>query len=463
MKKLLLCILIHYGLTYGQELPSYIPSTPDVAAMGKFVDAPVGHYTGVPIVSVPLASISQGDITIPVALNYHASGIRVDELASCAGLGWSTSAGGSVSRSVRGIPDDAVSGYINADMTVDNFLALPRLMTNDPFDQSTAGRLDFESDVYTFSLPNGVSGKFYFNQNGSVFEAVKNKDLIIEYTQKLGKITQWKITTPDGLVYHLGTSKDGSRTAADKMTTVPLTISQNVSTIPDTPEGLTDYISSWHVMEVENSKGDTVSYSYNKNTIGYYNLGSERKIIWRLGTGDDCQFGTTKSYLHTLATTHHISQINTQNAKIVYGYDLEREDLKGDNALTSLEVFDHNDTPITTYQFNYDYFISTEHLSELPYGDLDQRRKRLYLQSLTQTSGTLENQKYSFEYHSKDVLPDRLSMAKDFWGYYNGRSNTELTPNIIYNLDLNNLNDIIITNPSGGNKYRICNGATYRQ
>lgn len=54
----------------------------------------MSYYTGVPNISVPLYSIKGRELELPVELNYHAGGVRVEEIASWVGIGWSLNAGG---------------------------------------------------------------------------------------------------------------------------------------------------------------------------------------------------------------------------------------------------------------------------------------------------------------------------------------------------------------------------------
>jgi len=41
-----------------------------------------------PTISIPIYTIVQDGISIPITLDYHARGVRVDEVASNVGLGW---------------------------------------------------------------------------------------------------------------------------------------------------------------------------------------------------------------------------------------------------------------------------------------------------------------------------------------------------------------------------------------
>lgn len=80
--------------------------SPTASSLGKYADIPVSYHTGVPNISVPLYTINEGDLSLPISLSYHAAGIRVDEISSPIGLGWSLNAGGMISRTVNGGPDE---------------------------------------------------------------------------------------------------------------------------------------------------------------------------------------------------------------------------------------------------------------------------------------------------------------------------------------------------------------------
>ncbi len=50
-------------------------ASPNAAALGKYGDIPVSYHTGVPEISIPLYTITEGSLSVPISLSYHSSGI----------------------------------------------------------------------------------------------------------------------------------------------------------------------------------------------------------------------------------------------------------------------------------------------------------------------------------------------------------------------------------------------------
>ncbi|MEJ0034332.1 MAG: hypothetical protein WDO15_30130 [Bacteroidota bacterium] len=97
---IVLCSIVA-SIAFGQsssQLKTVVPPSPNAASLGKYGDIPVGYHTGVPNISIPLYELKEGDVNLPVSLSYHASGVRVAEVASWVGLGWSLNAGGVITR-----------------------------------------------------------------------------------------------------------------------------------------------------------------------------------------------------------------------------------------------------------------------------------------------------------------------------------------------------------------------------
>ena len=58
----------------------------NAASLGKYGDIPVSYNSGVPNVGIPITTIQDGPLSLPISLSYHAGGVRVGELASWVGL-----------------------------------------------------------------------------------------------------------------------------------------------------------------------------------------------------------------------------------------------------------------------------------------------------------------------------------------------------------------------------------------
>src|SRR3954469_18365644 len=101
-----LCAVIRIQAQDIDYRPNLIPPSPDASALGKYAEYPVGLYTGTLPLNIPLYTVKDGSLEVPIELTYHASGNKVDEAASFAGLGFALNAGGAVMRSIRNLPDD---------------------------------------------------------------------------------------------------------------------------------------------------------------------------------------------------------------------------------------------------------------------------------------------------------------------------------------------------------------------
>lgn len=86
-----------------------IPPSPNAAAIMKYCDHPIGKNSGLQKIRIPIHTIKHDDIILPLNLNYHPIGIKVEEEATWAGLGWHLSAGGVITRIIRGKNDIGIA------------------------------------------------------------------------------------------------------------------------------------------------------------------------------------------------------------------------------------------------------------------------------------------------------------------------------------------------------------------
>ncbi|MBL4625909.1 MAG: hypothetical protein JKY42_12335, partial [Flavobacteriales bacterium] len=111
-KSILMAAFFFAAITaYGQDnlkLPEVIPPSPTVASLMAFEEVPIDYYSGQPNIVIPLYSKAIGNgITLSVALRYTTTGVQINNRSGWVGTGWALETGGVISRTVRGLPDDA--------------------------------------------------------------------------------------------------------------------------------------------------------------------------------------------------------------------------------------------------------------------------------------------------------------------------------------------------------------------
>ncbi len=165
---LLLIILWLTGKTQIPQNGLNIQS-PNAASLGLFGEIPVSLFTGVPDINIPLYNLSDGKISIPISLNYHASGVRPDQHPGWVGMGWSLSAGGMISRIVKNLPDETSvlnqQGYYWSHSILNTSQWSNTTRLRDSIFQECGG-VDLEPDKFMFNFP-GYTGEFYLSSDGS--------------------------------------------------------------------------------------------------------------------------------------------------------------------------------------------------------------------------------------------------------------------------------------------------------
>lgn len=85
----------------------FLPS-PEASTLCKYTEFPVSYFYGLPQINIPLYELTYNDLTVPISISYHGGGIKATELSGRVGLGWTLNAGGCISRSVCGYPDEVL-------------------------------------------------------------------------------------------------------------------------------------------------------------------------------------------------------------------------------------------------------------------------------------------------------------------------------------------------------------------
>lgn len=171
---LLLLVLIPFHLTAQIPLPTNILS-PEAASLGKYGDMPVSYHTGSPSISIPLHTLKAKGLELPITLNYDASGVKVYDHPSWVGQNWNLSAGGAITRSVQGSPDecphwfqeDLASTFYPYFESTGKVKTLVNKSLGEIIDQmnSLNGVWDMEPDIFNFNFM-GITGKFFMGNDG---------------------------------------------------------------------------------------------------------------------------------------------------------------------------------------------------------------------------------------------------------------------------------------------------------
>ncbi|PUZ22955.1 hypothetical protein DCC81_21305 [Chitinophaga parva] len=419
-------------------MSNVIPPTPEAAAVGKYLDMPVGYATGAAEVSIPLHTLTQGDLSLPLTLSFNTGGIRVPEVPSWVGLGWSLGTGGSITRVVRGLPDDlAVQGYMNTPYKV-SYLEGLSPQSNDYFNlifnQAHNGTLDVEPDMYNYSVM-GYSGTFYYDQDSAGFVQTPVTNVRIKATKAADStVTGWVLTLPDGVKAYFGTSTDGrsgydrynSDYSSTKSSQGGYSLSPNKTTTPP-------HITTWQLMNIVSPGLEHIDFYYSTFSAVDFGMGGEvTDLIGLSGCTTVSNRVTYSSIYEQRLTKSRLSRISTEMEDVYFvPSTAARQDMVGDErALDSIVVRNKKSQLIEGVKFNTGYYSSP--LISIPFqggGEATAATKRLFLRSLTQFgANNISLPPYQFVYDTTHPLPSRLSNSQDYWGFYNGKTNSFLTP-----------------------------------
>lgn len=424
--------------------------SPNPASLDKYGDIPVSLYSGVPEISVPVYTIVNKDIKLPISLSYHAGGIRVDEEASRVGLGWVLNAGGVINRSVNGNDDfRPIYGYLNNNApefcsdqvgeilkrSSTNVLSTNpdvndcnRSILGTPYDLSpylpdpgTASNfhIDLEPDVFTYNI-GASTGKFVIKKNKQI---IKQKPDAVNIKLLDNQGLKWQITTPDGVRYIFDKTEECMFTSAGNQ------------------DG---YITTWYLTKIISLSGAELTFHYAKyadNTVQTLNNIQEKHTLFifdmtHLGAcsgtvGKRSSYPPVKQYPLVL-----LDSITYPYGSVSFEY-ADRIDLKNDKRIAKIRINDHaNPFYSTSYDLGQNYFTTNYSTVTIPdptqidQSLFDKRLKLLSLEKKDNAGNVIQN--YAFTYNEA-ALPSKKSYARDHWGFFNGAgTNSTFIPKMTF-------------------------------
>jgi YD repeat-containing protein len=426
----------------NSKVDNLIPPSPESSALAKYAQIPVGHYTGVPEISIPLVNVQEGNLTLPISLSYHASGNKVEEIASRVGMGWVLNAGGSIMRTVVGEADESPMGFLN---TTYNFL--PSSILNGTSQTSRnalwaalVGCADAEPDRFTFNF-NGYVGTFGFEWNSD-----QNYDIQVSSSSRMkvqalhedgnvwthgnysSTIHGFKVTTADGTIYLFRSSEKTyhrilhSRTIESQQ----CTWSEGATGFPPPAT------SSWHLTKIISPNGNEINLDYENYSLEYCLIESETKYH---RTGSQHPPQTKRDTARMLVQGKYLRNITTSSGSTLVEFiptagpsrtDLPLRYDKTSNELYSLgeikvkSKIEGVNKLVTHYRLLYNYEIG-----------------RLTLKSITdlpsEEGATSLKPPMRFSYNTLVTLPPfsgklASSYKQDHWGFANGNTILSLVP-----------------------------------
>ena len=199
------------------QLEDILPPSPEAASRVKYADVPFTHSMGAAEYSVPIYELKGRRLTIPISLDYCSNGIRMDEIAGVAGLGWTLNAGGCITRDVVYMPDEFTDGGFEYTWPSSTLLSQLEAHTSNTATMNFLtkvawNRIDTNADRYSYNVL-GLKGQFIIDPEGNIIQLQGDGVVIGRSPVTIGDDVEliFTITGPDGTTYTFGEIEKGTR------------------------------------------------------------------------------------------------------------------------------------------------------------------------------------------------------------------------------------------------------------
>ncbi|WP_157966026.1 hypothetical protein [Cognataquiflexum aquatile] len=398
----------------NKMMPKPVHKAPNVAGIEKYGNYDVNLYNGLPSISIPIFEVQSGNLKIPITLSYHAGGFKYTDQASWVGMGWSLIAGGQISRTMEGKPDEGNGNFLSQTNNY-NIQITPQCSDVLYKKDSYISNIDREADLFSYSIP-GKSGSFYLRQGGQSPYIFPEAAIKITYQTAL---QFFDITDEDGVRYRFGKN------------------TQNQDALDYTSSSF-NHTTAWHLMEIHSPDSDDLI------SISYQPIGTAvtSDIAHNLTVVDDCftedpqyQPCPTLNLMITQANTSSsttqmgINEITFETGKVKFVKGPLRTDLANTFSLDRVEIYRKEGVSfvlVKTFKMvNNDYFGGGG------------SRLKLNAMEVYDGSGTFIN-KYQFSYHTNTFSWDlpNSSYRRDWFGFYNNGKYTNDINQLVHNVNL---------------------------
>jgi YD repeat-containing protein len=439
MKKILLSfyILFLVYITRSQEANQYlhspyvehyagvIPKTPNASNFKVHGNTSVDFSSGVPNISIPIYTLEQDGIKIPISISYDASGVKVGDLASVVGLKWRLNAGGGIFRSVNGGVADE-NGWIS---TNKSYLESSWYNSNPVSLRATQESLkdserDHDPDRFNYSFPGG-SGAFIFRPK----TGLNSLSIMKERPDKITIIPSSNFNTFQAKDFQGNVFDFGAQKEFNENTSTNTSLVSGGSINFSSSNTMAYKITGWMLDKVTTKNNEIINFGYSEYKFDY----QLNAISQRLSKGViDCtaynannpeplnRYTKESTSIIYRPKNQLISLIESDNIKVSFIYSNNANASDWKKQLNKIIIIDKVKNKQKAFHFVYGTFN----------GDPRLQLKEVYEVAFhTDGESALPRKpSYKFTYNSSS-LPNKDSMSKDYWGYYNGKSNTTLIPN----------------------------------
>lgn len=375
--------------------------SPQASTFLKYGEYPVSLYTGLVDITIPIYTIEQNGITVPIAFKYHASGLKYDDVSMEVGLGWALMAGGVVTRATRGAEDYSCPRFIKDVDKIETYRGTTitqeyeriRKVANGYFELGDKSlKEDGEIDLWNFSFLNH-SGTYCFPPKTSP-------------TQQGGP--DYGIFIPNNGMQALAHSRPQLRD------TEGITYTFGAFDSEQDPKFceyfLTEIVSA--------DRADSIRFTYD-----YVSNKMARPFIQ-----DDLLLTTTYYWRVTMPEI-----FRTYSGGVFYSYSrpprLRRIDFRGGHVEFDYKVMNGNNTwdlqTINIYSHLQQEPLQTITLTK---GKFKYNQDRLDKVTFSDTKGSSYDYQFGYKGDPHIIESRSLKTGIDYWGYFNGAYQDTFVP-----------------------------------
>ncbi len=399
-------------------LENTLPPSPEPASMVKYADVPFTHSLGLAEYQVPLYTLQGNELQIPIMLSYSSGGIKVDEIAGVAGLGWTLDAGGCVTREVVFLPDEYYSQQFGQmyDMPSASLLAsleagVENTSTLSYLRSIYRKQKDSSPDRYSYSVC-GLKGEFVITPSGDVVQ-LSGDGSLISYARSGNTIASFTITGPDGTAFVFSEQETGTKLS-------PLEEATIYSGEPANWTATT----AWYLTSITSRSGaESAQFTYTASATWARTTPSRSWTISYTNGPAVGEVSTNSSNGFSLSSSTH--SVKALSGITLKGYNVSFEYASGTGHMRHLTRFGEQNV-----SQNYPYMLRHVRVQnpagqELAHYALttgqDNLDGRIMLSGIRELHGTEESDYWNFAYWHPGKQISHYS--QDWYGYFNGSSN----------------------------------------